>query len=168
MSKLYTIFGEEQTLGTGNVLAAFQTNSGVLAGSQVAIRQIDIGQHDTTTAAMIRAAMSTRDTAGTLTMTAFTPRAFSPVTGPASTLSGNTAPAGGVARVGINSSADSGGAYTDHYVMNFSNLNGFGWAPTLPGGEIIVPPSTVWCLRLLATPGTATGWSWCIIIEELT
>lgn len=167
MGRIYSVGAENITLGTGNVLLAFQTNSGVGAGSNIGIRRIEVGQSGSTTAAQIRAALSTRNTSGTLTMTSVTPQPLSPVTGPASGLSGNTAPAGAVARIGINSSADSGGTYTDHYYANFNNLNGWLWIPT-PPEMIDVPPSILWCLRLLATPGTTTGWSFNVIFEELT
>lgn len=166
MSKVYTISGENLSLGTGSALAAFQTNSGVLAGSNIAIRRVEVGQRGTATGAQCGLVMSTRDTAGTFTLTSVTPRNISPLGGPISALVGNVAPAGGVARCGINSSADSGGAYTDHYAANFSNLNGFLWVP-MPQEVIIVPASTLWVLRFATAPGTTTGWTVSVTLEEL-
>lgn len=167
MSKIYVVGGENLSLGTGSVLVALQTAATIAAGANVAIRRIEIGQNATTTSAMCRLLMSTRDTAGTLTTTAMTPQPLSPVTGPASGLAGNTSVIGAVARIGINSSADSGGAYVNHYFANFNNLNGFLWIPT-PEERIDVPPSTVWCLRFATAPGTTTGWTVSVTYEELT
>lgn len=167
MGKIYSVGSENFTVGTGNVLLAFQTAATVAAGSNIAIRRVEITQSGSTTAAQIRGAFSTRDTAGTLTMTSVTPTNISPVGGPSSGLSGNTAPAGGTARIGVNSSADSGGTYTNHRVFNFNNLNGYLWVPT-PQEVIDVPPSTLWCVRLLAAPGTTTGWTVQVEFEELT
>jgi hypothetical protein len=163
----YTILGENMTVGTGLVLAAFQTAATVSAAGRIDIRRVEITQSGSTTSAQIRAAFSTRDTAGTLTTSTVTPAPFSPVTGPASGLSGNTSVIGGTARVGINSSADSGGAYTNHFVTNFNNLCGYLWVPT-PEEIIVVPPSTVWCVRLLATPATTTGWTILVVYDEAT
>lgn len=155
------------SLGTGNGLLAFRTAADLAtAAGLIAIRRIEICQNAAAAAAQIRGALSTRDTAGTYTMTSVTPRAISPLGGPASGLAGNTAPAGGAGRIGINSSADSGGTYTDHYHFNFNNLNGWLWVPT-PEERIEVPPATVWVVRFLASPGTTTGWTVSVTYEEL-
>lgn len=168
MSRIYTVSDNNLTVGTGNVLFALRTAAdGVTAGGNLAIRRIEIGQSGTTTAEMIRAAISTRDTAGTLTMTSATPRALSPLGGPASGISGSTAPAGTAARVGTDSSADSGGTYTDIYPFVFHNLNGYLWVPT-PAEVIEVPPATVICVRLLASPTGTSGWTIAVTLEELS
>lgn len=165
-NSIFTISGDNLTLGTGSGLVAFRTAAtDVTAGGRIAIRRIEVTQSGTATAAMCRLLLSTRDTAGTYTMTSVTPRNIT-LGGPASSLSGNTAPVGAAARVGINSSADSGGTYTDHYAAAFCNLNGWLWVPT-PEERIIVPSATVWVCRFATAPGTTTGWSVSITIEEL-
>jgi hypothetical protein len=161
-----TLFDENMSLGTGNVLAAIRTAAVNSLAAWVEVLRVEIGQSGTTTSAQIRAAFSKRDTAGTLTMTSTTPQTTSPLLGPASGLSGNTAPAGGDGRSGTNSSADSGGTYVNHRAMNFNNLNGYLWVAT-PRDRIIIPPSTVWCVRLLAAPTTTTGWTINIDLSEL-
>lgn len=156
---------ENFTLGTGNVLAAFRTAAAGSAASIVSISRVEISQNSSTTLAMIRGAFSKRDTAGTFTLTSTTPQ-NAVLGGSASGLTGNTAPAGGDGRSGTNSSADSGGTYTDQLYFNFANLNGYIWKPD-PEEELIVPASTVWCVRFLAAPGTTTGWTIAVHLEEL-
>lgn len=165
MGRHYSAGGENQTLSTGNVLLALRTATGVNAGSLLAIKRIEINQSGSTTSAMIRGEVATRDTVGTLTMTAVTPSNLV-LGGPASGLSGNTAPVGAAARIGINSSADSGGTYTQRRPFNFNNLNGYLWVPT-PEERKIVPPDSVFILRLLAAPATLTGWTWSVEFEEI-
>jgi len=167
MGRMYSVGGENLTLSTGSVLIALQTAATVSAGANILIHRVEISQSGTTTAAQLRAAFSTRDTAGTLTTTSVTPTNISPLGGPASGLSGNTSVIGGTARIGINSSADSGGTYTNHRVFNFNNLNGYLWVPT-PMECIDIPPLTVWCVRFLTAPGTTTGWTIQVEYEELT
>lgn len=163
----YTINGENMTLGTGNVLAAIRTAAdAVTAGGLLAIRRIEISQSGSTTSAQLRAEIFTRDTAGTLTMTSVTPQPINPLGGPASAIAGNVAPAAAAARCGINSSADSGGTYTQRRAFNFNNLNGYLYIPT-PEELIIVPPATVFGVRFLAAPGTTTGWTIALDFEEL-
>lgn len=156
---------ENMTLGTGNVLAAFRTAAAGSAAARVKIKRVEISQSGTTTLAMIRGELSTRDTAGTLTMTSKTPQNVTPLGGPASGLTGNTAPAGGDGRSGTNSSADSGGTYTQKLPFNFANTAGYLYKPD-PGEEMVVPASTVFIVRLLATPGTTTGWTVSVHLEE--
>jgi len=164
--RIYAASAENLTLGTGNVLIALRTATGVNAASILGIKRVEIAQNGTTTSAQIRGAFSTRNTSGTLTTTSVTPANLSVVTGPSSGLSGNTSVIGAAARIGVNSSADSGGTYTDHLHFNFNNLNGFLWVPT-PEETILVPPDVVWCVRLLATPGTTSGWTILLIYQEL-
>lgn len=163
----YTLNGSNMTLGTGVVLAALRTAADLAtAAGMLRINRIEIGQNGTETSDMIRGEIVTRDTAGTLTMTSATPRAVEPLGGPASGLSGNTAPAGGAARCGVNSSADSGGTYTVIRAFDFNNLNGYLWVPT-PEERIIVPPATVFGVRFAASPTSAAGWTIAIDYEEL-
>lgn len=157
--------GENLTLGTGNVLAAFQTAAANAAAARVKIKRLEISQSGSTTLAMIRGEIATRDTAGTLTMTSLAPTNVRPVAGPASGLAGNTAPAGGTGRSGINSSADSGGAYTSLCPFNFPNTAGYLFKPD-PDEQIEIPASTLAVVRLLATPGTTTGWTFTLWLEE--
>lgn len=156
--RTYVLRGENQTLSTGNVLAAFQTAAAGSAAANVRLKRLEISQSGTTTLAMIRGEIATRDTAGTLTTTSLAPTAIRPAGGPASGLSGNTSVIGGTGRSGIISSADSGGTYTTLYPFNFPNTAGMLWKPD-PDEEIWIPASTVCVVRLLATPGTTTGWT---------
>jgi hypothetical protein len=165
MGRRYILDGENMTLGTGNVLAAIQSAAAGSAGAILEIERVEISQSGTATAAQIRVAMGTRNTAGTLTMTSATPAPLV-LGGPASGIAGNTAPAGGTARCGVNSSADSGGTYTDTYFLSPNNLGGMVWIPT-PQTTLIVPPSTLFVVRLLATPGTSTGYTVSVWYHEI-
>lgn len=166
MAGRFTAAFENGTLGTGNVLIALRTAADALtAAGLIEILRLEITQSGSTTSAMIRGEKFTRDTAGTLTMTAVTPSNMVQG-GAAGGLTGNTAPAGGAGRIGGNSSADSGGTYTQRRPFAFNNLNGYLWVPT-PEERLIVPPATVWGVRLLATPGTTTGWNIALDYREL-
>jgi hypothetical protein len=165
MGKRTILFEENMTLGTGNILAAIQSAAAGAAASILTITKIEVYQTGTTTAEMIRGAISTRDTAGTLTMTATTPQNVV-MGGSASGLTGNTAPAGGTARTGTDSSADSGGTYTNREPFGFHNLNGALLKPDANGEAWIIPPSTLWVVRLLATPTGTTGWTVKVYIDE--
>lgn len=159
------LFAENMSLGTGNVLAAFQTAAVNSLAAFVEITRLEISQSGSTTIGMVRGEIATRDTAGTLTMTSTTPKKVRPLAGPASGLSGNTAPAGAAGRSGTNSSADSGGTYTTVMPFNFANLNGYLWKPD-PSEQILVPPSTLLVVRFLASPGTTTGWTIALHLDE--
>ena len=159
------LFDENLTLGTGNVLAAIRAAATGAAASLVRVTRVEIWQVGTTTAELVRGAMGERDTAGTLTMTATSPKNAS-VGGSTSGLTGNTAPAGGTARSGTDSSADSGGTYTNQRAFGFHNLNGYLWKPDKSGEELVIPPGKLWCVRLLATPTGTTGWGICVDLEE--
>lgn len=165
MGRISILAAENMTLGTGNVLAAFQTAASGALASHVKVKRCEISQSGSVTLAEIRAELATRDTAGTLTMTATTPRVIRPLGGAASGLTGNTAPAGGAGRSGTNSSADSGGTYTSIHPLNFPNTAGELDKPD-PFEEIWVPPSTLVVCRLLATPGTTTGWTVVLVLDE--
>ena len=73
---------------------------------------------------------------------------------------------GGTGRSGYNSSADSGGAYTQIKPFNFHNLNGLLWVPT-PEQEIWVPPSTVFGWRFLVAPTSALDWGFSFEFDEV-
>lgn len=165
MGKVYELAAENLSLGTGDVLAALNTPALGTAGSRLKLKRLEISQSGSTTLAMIRGEISTRDTAGTLTTTSQAPRAIKPAGGPASGFSGNTSVIGGTSRSGVNSSADSGGTYTQLHPFNFPNTAGYLWKPA-PDEEIEIPASTVVTVRLLAAPGTTTGWTVALVIEE--
>jgi hypothetical protein len=162
--RITTLFEENLTLGTGNVLAAFRTAAANSAAARVQVRRCEISQNGSTTLAMVRGEFATRDTAGTLTMTATTPQNVRPLLGPASGLTGNTAPAGGSGRSGTDSSADSGGTYVSKMPFNFPNTAGFLFKPD-PEEMLEVPADTVLTVRLLGSPGS-TGWTVLLILEE--
>ncbi len=159
------LYGENQTMSTGSIMTAIQTAAANSNAARVAIKRLEISQSGTTTLAMLRGEIATRDTAGTLTVTSLAPKAIRPVAGPASGLSGSTAPAGAVARSGITSSADSGGAYTTVYPFAFANTAGYLYKPA-PDEEILIPASTLFVVRFVAAPGTLTGWTFALTIDE--
>lgn len=165
MGRHTVLSADEFDLGTGAVLAAFRTAAAGSLGATVRVQRCEIFQNGSTTLEQIRAEFATRDTAGTLTLTSTTPRNVNPLNGAASGLSGNTAPAGGDARSGTNSSADSGGTYTNIRYFDFPNLSGYLWQPT-PEQEIVVPASTVFIVRFLATPTSALDWGIALDLDE--
>lgn len=165
MGRLYALQGENQTLSTGSILLAFQTAAAGSAGAREVLKRLEISQSGSTTLAQIRGEIATRDTAGTLTVTGKAPTNLRLPGGPASGIASNTAPAGGTARSGIVSSADSGGTYTTIWPFNFSNLAGYLWKPA-PDEEINIPASTLVVVRLLAAPGTLTGWTFALEMDE--
>ncbi len=161
-----TVFsGSNLSLGTGNVLAALHTPALGTGGAITRVTRLEVFQNASTTLAMCRAEMATRNTAGTLTMTSAVPAVVAPVGGAGTGFSGSTAPAGAVGRSGINSSADSGGTYTTLVPFDFANLNGHLWKPD-PTEEIIIPPSTLFVVRFVAAPGTTTGWGFSLWLDE--
>lgn len=165
MGKLTVLKMENGTLGTGNVLFAIQTAAtGANNARDVYVKRFEVGQSGTATLAMVRGEFATRDTAGTLTMTSLAPTVIRPIGGGASALAGSTAPAGGTARSGINSSADSGGTYTQIWPFVFPNTAGWFYKPALDE-ELWVPPSTLFVARLLGSPGT-TGWTFVLELDE--
>jgi hypothetical protein len=164
MGKRTVLSGENLTMGTGSLLVGFRPAAADAAGSIIRVTRVEIGQSGTTTLAMCRAAIGTRDTAGTLTVTAATPN---PLTagGPASGLTGATTFIGTAARSGVASSADSGGTYVNTIPFNFTNLNGYLWKPD-PGEEFKVTPGQVFVVRFLTAPGTLTGWTVAVFLDE--
>lgn len=165
MGRVYTAHGENLSLGTGSVLIALQTAATVAAAAFVRPLRVEVTQSGSTTSAQARLLFSTRDTAGTLTTTSVTP-VNTDLAGPISGLVGNTSVIGAVGRIGINSSADSGGAYTNHWAAAFNVLNGYMYLP-VPEERIVVPASTVWCVRFAAAPATTTGWTCVLVYEEV-
>lgn len=164
MGRRCVLSGENLTLSTGNVLAAIRPAAADAAASILAIERITISQSGSTTSAMIRSEIGSRDTAGTLTMTSQTPNPVI-VGGPASGIAGSTAPAGTAAKSGVNSSADSGGTYTPIHQPSFNNLAGLDILFP-PEQRLIIPPGKVFIVRLLATPGTTTGWNIQVWFDE--
>lgn len=162
--RITVLKGENLTLGTGNVLAVLSTPADATAGARVRVKRLEISQSGSTTLAMIRGEFFTRDNAGTLTTTSLAPTAIKPI-GAGSAFSGSTSVIGGTARSGINSSADSGGAYTSIFPFNFPNTAGYLYKPA-PDEEIEVPASKFFGVRFLAAPGTTTGWTFSLVIEE--
>lgn len=165
MGRVYTVHGENLTLGTGSVLVALQTAATVNAGAIIRPLRVEVTQSGSTTSAQVRLLFSTRDTAGTLTTTSVTPVNVS-LGGPISGLVGNTSVIGGTARIGINSSADSGGAYTNHFAAAFNVLNGYMYLP-VPEERLVIPASTVWCVRFAAAPASTTGWDILLVYKEV-
>jgi hypothetical protein len=165
MGLITVLRGENVTLSTGSVLAALQTAAAGSAGARVKVKRLEISQNATTALAMCRGEIATRDTAGTLTTTSLAPTAIRPIGGQASGLSGTTNVLGGAGRSGITSSADSGGTYTTIYPFNFANTAGYLFKPD-PSEEIEVPASTVFVVRFVTAPGTLTGWTFSVILDE--
>lgn len=163
--KITVLKGENQTTSTGSILIAFQTAAAGSLGANIHLKRLEISQNATTTLAMLRGDIATRDTAGTLTTTSAAPVTVTPVGGAASGLSGNTSVIGGTGRSGIISSADSGGTYTSIFPFNFPNTAGYLWKPD-PDEEIWIPASTVCVVRFLAAPGTTTGWTFSLWLRE--
>ena len=165
MGRVYSVHSENQTLSTGSILIALQTAATVSAGSIIRPLRVEVTQSASVTSAQARLLFSTRDTAGTLTTSTVTP-VNTVLGGPAGGLSGNTSVIGGTARIGITSTADSGGAYTNHFTHSFNVLNGMLYLP-VPEERFIIPPSTVWCVRFATAPASTTGWNCLFCYEEV-
>ena len=164
MGRRYVLTGENLSLGTGDVLAAFQPAAAGSAGSIIEVERVEVTQNATATSAQVRIALSNRNTSGTLTMTSATPAPLV-LGGPASGISGGTAPTT-AAKSGVNSSADSGGTYVDTYYVNPNNQGGFLWIP-IPEHKVIVPPGVIFAVRFVAAPGTTTGWTVSVFFHEV-
>ncbi len=160
----YILSGENLTLGTGSVLAALQSAAAGNAGSILEIERVEVSQNHNTSTAQVRLVVGQRDTAGTLTVTSATPNPLV-LGGPASGIAGGTSPLT-AAKSGVNSSADSGGTYTNTYPCNPNNQGGYVWQPT-EKNEIILPPSTVFVVRFLAAPGDTAGWTVAVFFREV-
>lgn len=166
MGRVFTVHGENQTLSTGSVMIALRTATGVNAASILKVYRFEATQSGSSTSAQVRMVFSTRDTAGTLTTSSVTPR-NTLLGGPASGLSGNTSVIGAAGRIGITSTADSGGTYTDHYPNAPNQLNGYLYLP-VPEERLIIPPDTVWCARFATAPANLAGWDYLLVFEEVS
>lgn len=167
MGRVYTAIGENLTLGTGSVLLALRTATGLNAASLLKVQRVEVTQSGSTTSAQVRLLFSTRDTAGTLTTTSVTPtNNAAPVGGPASGLTGNTNVIGGAGRIGINSSADSGGTYANHWSVAPNQLGGYLYHP-IPEERIQITPDIVWLCRFAAAPANLSGWTIAFVYEEV-
>ncbi len=152
------------TTGTGVVLASIATAAAAAAGSIVEIERVEVTQSHATTSQNVRLAISDRDATGTLTVTAATPAPLL-IGAPASGIAGGTN-ALTAAKCGINSSADSGGTYVDHYYCNPNNQGGFVWQP-IPEHKLVIPPSKIMVVRLLAAATDTAGWTVCVFFHEV-
>ncbi len=164
--RITALVKENMTLTTSvNVLAAFQTAAAGSAAAKVKIKRLEISQSHTSTLAMVRGEISTRNTAGTLTTASLAPSNIRPAGGPASGLSGSTSVIGGAGRSGVNGTVDSGGAYTQLHAFNFPNTAGYLYKPDDDEG-IEVDASTVLVVRLLADPSDLAGWTIALVLQE--
>ena len=154
------------TLTTGTLsLIVISTAAAGSAAEKVIPLRLEISQKGTTTLQMIDGEMATRDNAATVTASATTPKNVQPLGGPASGLTGNTAPVGGAGRSGTNCSVDSNGTFVDVWPFAFANTNGYLWVPT-PEERIVIPASTFFVVRFLTVPTTLTGWNISMILGE--
>lgn len=165
MGRMMTFGAEELDLGTGAVLFVLSTTTSPNAGCLIRAKRLEVFQNGTTTAEMVRGEFFTRDNAGTLTTTSAAPKNLVSG-GPASAFAGNTSVIGGTGQSGYNSSADSGGAYTQLKPFNFHNLNGLLWVPTNEQ-EIWVPASQFFGWRFLVAPSSALDWGFSFDFEEV-
>lgn len=164
--RIEILSGENQTLGTGNVLMAVNTAAAVTAAAGIVkVKRIEISQSGSTTLAMIRGDIATRTTAGTFTTTSKAPLNISPVNGSTPALAGSTTVAATASSSGITSTADTTGTYTTIMPFNFANTAGYLFKPD-PEEELLFGPSTLFVVRFLATPGTTTGWTFSMILGE--
>lgn len=164
MGRRYVLFGENMTLSTGSVLAAIQPAAAGSAASWLEIERVEVTQNHNTTSAQARIVMSSRNTAGTLTVTGATPAPLV-LGGVASGITSGTSPLT-AAKCGVNSSADSGGTYTDTWPCNPNNQGGYSWIP-IPEHKIDVPAGTVFVVRFVAAPGDTAGWTVAVVFHEV-
>ena len=164
MGRRYVLSGENLTMGTGSVLAAFQPAAAGSAGSIIEVERVEVTQSGTTTSAQSRIVLGSRDIAGTLTVTSATPNPLT-LGAPASGITGGTSPLT-AAKSGVASSADSGGAYINTLPCNPNNQGGYLWQP-IPQHVIAVPPGLLFVVRFLTPPGTLTGWTVAVWLHEV-
>lgn len=165
MGRITVLKGQNLTLGTGSVLGVVQTPAAGTAAARVRVKRLEITQRGTATLAMCAGEFFTRDTAGTLTTTSLAPTPVKPIGAAASAFSGSTSVIGATGRSGINSSADSGGTYTSIFPFEFANTAGYLYKPD-DTEAIEVPASTVFGVRFATAPGTTTGWTFTLTLEE--
>lgn len=157
---------ENMTLTTAvNVLAALQTAAAGSAAAKVRIKRLEISQSHTTSLAMIRGEISTRNTSGTLTTASLAPNNIRPAGGAASGLAGATSVIGATGKSGVNGTVDSGGTYTQLHAFNFPNTAGYLYKPDDDEG-IEVDASTVLVVRFLADPSDLAGWTVSLVLQE--
>lgn len=155
MGRRYVLSGENFTLGTGSILAAIATTA-TGAGSVLEVERVEATQNHNSTPAQVRLFMGQRDSAGTLTVTPTVPRPII-IGGPASAIaSGTNALFAG--NCGINSSADSGGTYTQGPYCNPNNMGGYLFQP-IPQHVITLPPSKIWTVGFMTAPSDPSGWT---------
>lgn len=165
MGKTTVLTAENFTLTTNILNLAFiSTAAAGSAAAYVEVLRVEISQRGSTTLGMVGGAFSTQ-TGTTVTATSTTPATVRPLGGAASGLAGNSSPAGGAGRSGTNCSVNTTPGYTNHHFFDFANLNGYLWQPT-PQQQIIIPPSTLWTVRLIADPATLTGWTVSVWLDE--
>lgn len=166
MGKATVLTAENGTLTTAVLnLVHISTAAVNAAAAQVRVKRVEISQSGTTTLQMIRGRFALQTAGTTVTATAVTPVNISPLSGPASGLTGNTAPAGGTARTGTFATVNTSPTYVAHHNFNFANLNGYIWKPD-PKEELWIPPSTIWTVYFLADPTTMTGWTISVFLDE--
>ena len=166
MGKTTILTAENGTLTTAvrNLVHISSAAAGA-AAAHLRVKRVEISQNGSTTLQMIRGAFSLQTAGTTVTATAVTPVNVSPLGGPASGLTGSTAPAGAAARTGVFATVNTTPTYVDHHTFNFANLNGYIWKPD-PTEELWIPASTIWTARFLADPTTMTGWTISVILDE--
>ena len=160
----FVLSGENMTLGTGSLLAVIASAAAGNAGSIIEIERVEVSQNHNASTAQLRIVLGARDTGGTLTVTSATPNPLvigAPASGIAGGTNGLTA-----ATSGVNSSADSGGAYTNTYPCNPNNQGGYVWQP-VEKHELLIPPSKIFVARFLAAPGDTAGWTVAVFFREL-
>lgn len=162
--RTYALSGENLTITTTLPLLTIATSATEMnAGGRFKLRRVEISQNGTATAAMVRFEICKRDQAATLTITGGTPAPLD-VGGPISAFVSNTAGHTPL-NCGFAATVDSNGTYTHIMYMNFCNLNGYLWIPT-PGEEIIIHNTSVLCIKPVAAPGAAAGWTCTVVWDE--
>jgi hypothetical protein len=164
MGRRFILSGENMTLSTGSVLAAFRPAAAGAAGSIIEVERVEVTQNTANSGAQTRLSIGSRNSTGTLTVTTATPNPIV-LGGPASGIAGGTNPLA-AATCGVNSSADTGGTYINEYVVNPNNLGGFSWL-AIPEHKLIVVPAVVFAVRFIAAPGTLTGWTCTVWFHEV-
>jgi hypothetical protein len=74
MGKIVSLFGENQTMSAGSIMTAVQSAAAGSNGANLKVKRLEISQSGSTTLALLRAEIATRDTAGTLTVTSLAPK----------------------------------------------------------------------------------------------
>lgn len=156
MSKEYSFGSDGLTLANQAVTLAF-LNPAAAPNVSYDILRLTCSQSGTATSAQQRVQVVTQVTAFP-TLVSVTPRHLKLADTVASIVTGATSGAAGT--VGVNASAEGGGAKTVLFADNFNVLNGYLWVPT-PNEVINVPASFASGLGLFlpAAPASLTNWS---------